>query len=78
MPRLMLTDEMWSKLKAILLEDRVYNKREHRYTIEGILYRLPLAIFTKLFWLMEYGLPSFFTVLQKRNFTQAIQILIGQ
>ena len=40
MPRLMLTDEMWSKLKTILLEDRVYNKREHRNTMEGILYRL--------------------------------------
>jgi len=30
MPRLILTDELWSKLKAILLEDRVYNKLEHR------------------------------------------------
>ena len=40
MHRLMLTDELWSKLKAILLEDRVYNKPEHRKTIEGILYRL--------------------------------------
>ncbi len=37
MPRLMLTDEMWSKLKAILLDDRVYNKQEHRFTMEGIL-----------------------------------------
>lgn len=40
MPRTMLTDELWSKLKAILLEDRVYNKSEHRQTMEGILYRL--------------------------------------
>jgi len=40
MPRLMLTDELWSKLKAILLEDRVYNKLEHRKTLEGIIYRL--------------------------------------
>lgn len=40
MPRLMLTDELWSKLKPILLEDRVYNKYEHRQTMEGILYRL--------------------------------------
>ena len=39
-PRLMLTDKMWKKPKAILLEDRVYNKPEHRQTIEGILYRL--------------------------------------
>ena len=36
----MLTDELWSKLKAIFLEDRVYNKLEHRKTLEGILYRL--------------------------------------
>ncbi len=40
MRRLMLTDELWSKLKTILLEDRVYNKLEHRKTLEGILYRL--------------------------------------
>ena len=40
MPRTMLTDELWSKLKVILLEDRVYNKYEHRQTMEGILYRL--------------------------------------
>ena len=40
MPRLMLTDEQWSKLKAILLEDRVYNKSEHKQTIESVLYRL--------------------------------------
>ena len=40
MPRLMLTDEHWSKLRAILLEDRVYDKPEHRNTMEGILYRM--------------------------------------
>jgi transposase len=40
MPRLMLTDELLSKLKAILLEDRVDNKLEHRKTMEGVLYRL--------------------------------------
>lgn len=40
MPRLMLTDKLWLKLKSILLEDRVYNKLEHRQTMEGILYRL--------------------------------------
>ena len=36
----MLTDELSSKLKTILLEDRVYKKSEHRQTMEGILYRL--------------------------------------
>ncbi|GLR71650.1 hypothetical protein GCM10007852_25580 [Agaribacter marinus] len=40
MPRLMLTDEHWSKLRTILLEDRVYDKPEHRQTMEGILYRM--------------------------------------
>ena len=40
MPQLILTDELWSKLKAILLEDRVYNKPEHRNTMGGIIYRL--------------------------------------
>ena len=40
MPRLMLTDELRSKLKAILIEYRVYNKLKHRKTLEGILYRL--------------------------------------
>lgn len=34
MPRLMLTDEHWSKLKFILLEDRVYDDPEHRKTVE--------------------------------------------
>lgn len=41
MPRTMLTDEQWTKLNIILLESgRVYNKEEHRITIEGILYRM--------------------------------------
>ena len=40
MHRLMLTDELWSKRKVIMLEDRVYINSEHRQTMEGILYRL--------------------------------------
>ena len=40
MPRLMLTDEHWSKLKPILLEMGIYDKRELRTTVEGILYRM--------------------------------------
>ena len=47
MPRLMLTDEHWSKLRAILLEDRVYDKPEHRNTMEGILYRLFKKLITE-------------------------------
>ncbi len=42
MSRLMLTDEQWSKRKAILLEDKVYNNLEHQKTLEGILYRYKL------------------------------------
>ena len=37
MPRTMLTDEHWSKLSVIMLKDRVYDKPEHRNTMEGIL-----------------------------------------
>jgi len=41
MPRLMLTDEQWSKLHSIMLESgRIYNKSDHRNTVEGILYRM--------------------------------------
>ena len=45
MPRTMLTDKAWRKLKAILKESgRVYNKYEHRTTLEGILYRMRTGI----------------------------------
>ena len=41
MPRTMLTDKAWKALKQILKETgRVYNKYEHRNTLEGILYRM--------------------------------------
>ena len=41
MPRIMLTDEYWSTLSRLMLETgRVYNKPEHRMTVEGILYRM--------------------------------------
>lgn len=40
MSRLMLTDELWSKLKLIMLESNIYSKKELRLTIEGILYRM--------------------------------------
>lgn len=45
MPRTMLTDETWEKLKQIFKETgRVYNKYEHRNTVEGILYRMRTGI----------------------------------
>lgn len=40
MPRKMLTDEHWSKLKKIMLEEGIYDKPNLRLMIEGMLYRL--------------------------------------
>ena len=36
----MITDEFWSKLQPILTEHAIYNKRNLRRTVEGILYRM--------------------------------------
>jgi transposase len=40
MPRLLLTDEHWSKLKPIMLESDIYDKSNLRTTLEGVLYKL--------------------------------------
>ena len=40
MPRLMLSDERWSKLVEILQQHRIYNKPNLRMMIEGMLYRM--------------------------------------
>jgi transposase len=40
MSRLMLSDEFWSKLEKILLQEAIYNKRNLRMTVEGMLYRM--------------------------------------
>lgn len=40
MPRQMLTDEYWAKLRRVMLELGIYAKPQLRQTIEGILYRL--------------------------------------
>ena len=40
MPRLMLTDEHWSKLRTIMREHGIYDKPNLRKTVEGILYRM--------------------------------------
>jgi hypothetical protein len=34
MPRLLLSDELWSKLREILLHKAIYNKRDLRMTVE--------------------------------------------
>lgn len=40
MTRLILTDVLWSKLKTIMLQQGIYDKRNLRMIVEGILYRL--------------------------------------
>lgn len=40
MPRLMLNDEIWSKLQLIMLNSGIYDKPDLRLTTEGIFYRL--------------------------------------
>ena len=45
MPRTMLSDKDWEKLKEVLKDSgRIYNKYEHRNTMEGILYRMRTGI----------------------------------
>lgn len=40
MPRLMPSHEFWSKLKKIVFQEAIYNKRNLRMRVEGILYRI--------------------------------------
>ena len=41
MPRMMLTDMYWERLSRLMKSTgRVYDKTEHRMTLEGILYRM--------------------------------------
>ncbi len=40
MPRTMLTDEHWTRLRPILLELNLYDKVNLRRTVEGVLYRM--------------------------------------
>lgn len=39
MPRLILSDEQWPKLRKILCQHSIYDKRDLRMTVEGMLYR---------------------------------------
>jgi transposase len=43
MPRLLLNDELWSKLRKSLLQERIYNKRDLRLMVEGMLYRMRIG-----------------------------------
>jgi len=40
MPRLMLNDELWSKLKESMLQHSIYDKPNLRMSVEGMLYRM--------------------------------------
>lgn len=40
MARLMLSDELWSKLRGIMLQHRIYDKRGLRLVVEAMLYRM--------------------------------------
>lgn len=40
MPRLLLSDELWLKLRIILLHFGVYDKHNLRKMVEGMFYRL--------------------------------------
>ena len=43
MPRTMLKDEHWTRLKPILLELNIYDKGNLRQTVEGVLYRMRIG-----------------------------------
>ena len=40
MARLMLSDELWSKLKESMLQHQIYNKPNLRMMVEAMLYRM--------------------------------------
>lgn len=40
MPRVILSDELWSKLEKILLQQAIYHKPDLRLTVEGMLYQM--------------------------------------
>ncbi len=44
MPRYRLTEELWSKLREILLQFSLYNKAGLRKTVEGILFRMRTGV----------------------------------
>jgi|GEM_PF-1698745 transposase len=63
MPRLLPSDEHWSKLREIQLHKAIYNKRNLRMTFEGMLYRMrggcPWRDFPEAFVMLEQRLQTF-------------------
>ena len=59
MPRLMLSDEFWSKLEKTLFQEAIYNKRNLRMTVEGMLYRMRVGCpWRDLPEALDAGIPS--------------------
>ncbi|MFI4956367.1 MAG: IS5 family transposase [Gammaproteobacteria bacterium] len=44
MTRLLLTDEIWSKLRTIMLQNGIYDKHNLRMMVEGMLYRMRTGV----------------------------------
>ncbi len=44
MPRLTLNDERWSTLKSILLEEGIYENKNLRTAVEGVIYRMRTGV----------------------------------
>ncbi|GLK59988.1 hypothetical protein GCM10017624_21470 [Azotobacter vinelandii] len=55
MPRIMLSDEHWPKLRQILLREAIYNKRDLRMTVEGMLYRMRVGCRATCLCLRQLG-----------------------
>jgi len=63
MPRLPPSEEHWSKLREIQLHKAIYNKRNLRTTVEGMLYRMrggcPWRDFPEAFASLSKGYKRF-------------------
>ncbi|RMR11005.1 hypothetical protein ALP90_200242 [Pseudomonas amygdali pv. ulmi] len=67
MPRLMLSDEHWPKLREILLHESIYNKRDLRTTVEGMLYHMRVGCPTVSGHRSRYGFVESNAARQKRE-----------
>ena len=60
MARRMLTDELWSKLREILRQHRIYDKPLLRKMVEGILYRMRVGCPGEIYlWNLDVGIQYF-------------------
>jgi transposase len=75
MPRLMLTSELWSKLKPIILQHKVHDKPNLRMTIEGVLYRMKVVGCPRRDLPYEFG--DWNTVYKRYNFWSSKNIFMS-